>query len=63
MEKVYNTDSPFVTILHGDCWLNNMFFRKDENGETRLKMIDFGMMHRYQIALLRLGKLSKMLPL
>ena len=45
--KVYDTESSsFVTMVHGDCWMNNMFFRREEGGELRMKVIDYGAMHR-----------------
>ncbi len=46
VQKIMDLNSPFVTVLHGDCWVNNMFFKKDVSGELKLKMIDYGMIHR-----------------
>ena len=39
MKKIYDKESPFTTIVHGDLWINN--FMMSEDGE-HVKLIDFG---------------------
>ncbi len=48
MEKILDTSSRFVTIVHGDFGLHNMLFRVDEEA-TKLRVIDYGMMSRYVV--------------
>ena len=45
VRKAYNTESNFMTMVQGDCWLNNMLFREDKDG-LKMKMLDYGMIHR-----------------
>ena len=39
MKKIYDKESPFTTIVHGDLWINN--FMISEDGK-QVKLIDFG---------------------
>ena len=39
INKIYDKESPFITIVHGDLWINN--FMMGEDGK-RVKLIDFG---------------------
>ena len=39
MKKIYDKESPFTTIVHGDLWTNNFMISEDGN---QVKLIDFG---------------------
>ena len=32
---------PLATILHGDCWNNNMMYRTDDEGNVQMRLIDW----------------------
>lgn len=36
-----NKNESFNVILHGDCWINNMMFKYNENGVEDVKLIDY----------------------
>jgi thiamine kinase-like enzyme len=43
IKKFLNTDSKFVTLIHGDMWVNNLAVREEtEDNPARVKFIDFG---------------------
>ena len=41
MDGYARKDSSFNTILHGDCWLNNMMFKYENGKPVSVKLLDF----------------------
>ncbi|GJQ73416.1 hypothetical protein Trydic_g15884, partial [Trypoxylus dichotomus] len=41
LEKLRDFKGDFRTILHGDCWSNNIMFRKNEENQWDIRLIDF----------------------
>lgn len=46
LKKLYREPHKLSVVCHGDCWVNNMMFKYDANGEpVELKFVDFQLGH------------------